>query len=93
MAKYSSSILDLARRGAEARYEELKTELNALVRQFPNLVKGGSTILRRGRHAVNAAAQEIQPRKRKRMSPAARKAVSARMKKYWATRRRAKKTD
>jgi hypothetical protein len=93
MAKYSASILDLARRGAEHRYQELKAELNALVRQFPNVVKGGREVLRRGRRAVNAAAAEMQPRKRKRMSPAARKAVSARMKKYWAARRRAKKTS
>ena len=93
MAKYSASILDLARRGAEHRYQELKAELNALVRQFPNVVKGGREILRRGRRAVNAAAAEMKTRKRKRMSPAARKAVSARMKKYWAAKRRAKKTS
>jgi hypothetical protein len=93
MAKYSASILDLARRGAEHRYQELKAELNALVRRFPNVVKGGRTILRRGRRAVNAAAAEMKPRKRKRMSPAARKAVSARMKKYWAAKRRAKKSS
>ena len=93
MAKYSASILDLARRGAEHRYQELKAELNALVRQFPNVVKGGREMLRRGRRAVNAAAVEMRPRKRKRMSPAARKAVSARMKKYWAAKRRAKKTS
>ena len=93
MAKYSASILDLARRGAEHRYQELKAELNALVRQFPSVVKGGREMLRRGRRAVNAAAAEMQPRKRKRMSPAARKAVSARMKKYWAAKRRAKKSS
>jgi hypothetical protein len=93
MAKYSASILDLARRGAEHRYQELKAELNALVRRFPNVVQGGRTILRRGRRAVNAAAAEMKPRTRKRMSPAARKAVSARMKKYWAAKRRAKKSS
>lgn len=92
MAKHSASILELARRGAEHRYQELKTELDALVRLFPDLTKGGREIIRRGRRAVKAAATEMQPRKRKRMSPAARKAVSARMKKYWAARRKAKKS-
>jgi hypothetical protein len=40
MAKHSASILELARRGAEPRYQELRAELNALVRQFPDLTRG-----------------------------------------------------
>jgi len=93
MAKYSASILELARRGAAHRYEELRSELNGLVKQFPDLAKSGREMVRRGRRAVNAAAKELQPRKRGRMSPAARKAVSERMKKYWAAKRRVKKSS
>ena len=40
-------------------------------------------------HAARAAGKSAKPQKRK-MSPAARKAVSLRMKRYWAERRRAK---
>jgi hypothetical protein len=89
MAKYSASIFELARRGAAHRYEELTAELSALVRQFPDLVRGSQEVMRRGRRAIRAAAKELQPRKRAAMPPAARTAVSARMKKYWAARRRA----
>ncbi len=49
---------------------------------------------RRGRKPGSApatAAGPKKPRRRRRMSPAARKAVSERMKKYWAGRRKAKR--
>jgi hypothetical protein len=98
MAKHSANILELARRGAQARYEELITELESLSRQFPNLRAGAREVVKRGRRAVKAAAAELtaetpkRARNRKPMSAAAKKAVSARMKKYWAARRNAKKS-
>ncbi len=48
---------------------------------------------RRGRKPGSAATAAAVPKKRRRrrkMSPAARKAVSMRMKKYWAGRRKAR---
>jgi hypothetical protein len=95
MAKHSQAILDLARRGAKVRYEELKSELDSLVKHFPNLSnimrKGGmasraSAALSRGRKAAMAAvsANERPPRKRRRMSARARKAISDAQKARWA---------
>ena len=79
----------LARLGARARLEELRLEEAAIRRAFPDLFRGG-----RGRANVSAAAERPvttrRRRRRSRMSPAARKAVSERMKKYWAERRRKK---
>ena len=92
MAKHSSHILELARRGAEHRYAELKAEMAALVKTFPGLASraGGkvSDAVSRGRAAVEAEAPAIRRRARK-MSASARQAVSLRMKKYWAARRKA----
>ena len=70
----------LARLGAKARLEELKSEEAAIRRAFPDLFRGG-----RG-----AGGDATPKRRRKGMSAAARKAVSERMRKYWAARRKAK---
>ena len=70
-----------ARRGAEVHITELTAELNDIYKVFPDLRRGpGSPTSTRG-----AVAGER--RKRHRMSAAQRKAVSQRMKKYWAVRR------
>lgn len=74
----------LARLGAVARLEQLRQEEAAIRAEFPELF--GSA--RRSDPAAPAAG-ERQPRKR-RMSAANRKAVSERMRKYWAERRKAK---
>jgi hypothetical protein len=84
MAKHSSSFLELARRGAQHRYEELQEELASLVRQFPDLRSGAREIVNRGRRAVQAAAAELQPRKRRKMSAAARARISAAQRSRWA---------
>jgi hypothetical protein len=68
-------MLELARKGAEHRYRELKAELAELVKAFPRLEFGS---------AVSPSVPRYPVRKRRRMSAAARKAVSRRMKKYWA---------
>jgi hypothetical protein len=89
MAKYSSSILELAKKGATHRYQELKAEISELMRAFPHLRYGSAVS-----PAMPDAVEEPtirRRRKRSRMSAAARKAVSLRMKKYWAERRKAKK--
>jgi hypothetical protein len=84
MAKHSSSFLELARRGAQHRYEELQEELTSLVRQFPDLRSGAREIVKRGRRAVRAAAAELKPRKRRKMSAAARAKISAAQRARWA---------
>jgi hypothetical protein len=72
----------LTRLGAIARLEQLKQEEAAIRAEFPELFG-------RGRRA--GVAEAAKPgRRRRRMSSAARKAVSERMRKYWAERRKAK---
>lgn len=105
MAKHSANILEWARRGAEARWQQLQTEMASLLETFPHLggtrtgrrgdtgVAAGDGVARgrgrRGRQAVQPAAVETRARKRSTMTPAQKKAVSIRMKKYWADRRKA----
>jgi hypothetical protein len=77
----------LARLGARSRLEELRREEAAIRRAFPDLFGG------RGRQPASAAGRPARRRRRRsNMSAAARKAVSERMKKYWAARRKGKKT-
>ena len=74
-----------ARRGAEARVAELNEELQAIHRAFPDLRDG-----RKGRSPDRISTSPVRRRRRKAMSAAQKRAVSARMKKYWADRRKAK---
>ena len=70
----------LARVGAEATITRLRTEILAIEAAFPELSSA------KGRkHTFEVAAKKTY-----RMSSAARKAVSQRMTKYWAERRKAK---
>jgi hypothetical protein len=72
MAKHAQNILELARRGAKARIEELHSEIKALTRQFPDLGwRGGDK-------------KEKPVRKRRKMSRAARKKISDAQKARWA---------
>jgi len=77
-------IKALARVGAESALKELRADIIAIERTFPELA------LPKRRRAVRQAIKHATARTG-RMSAAARKAVSARMKKYWAERRKAKK--
>jgi hypothetical protein len=90
MAKHSSHILEMARKGAEHRYEELKTEIAHLVKAFPHVAQKASKNIRKtasaGIAALEAEAPKVRRRVRK-LSASARKAVSDRMTKYWAARR------
>jgi hypothetical protein len=73
----------LARLGAIARLEQLKQEEADIRAEFPELFG-------RGRRAAGADFAKPGRRRRRTMSSAARKAVSVRMKRYWAERRKAK---
>jgi hypothetical protein len=76
----------LARRGAQAVLDELEREAAAIRNAFPDLFGRRG----RGRAAKASSGGAASVRRRRGMSPAARKAVSERMKKYWAARRKAK---
>ena len=71
----------LARLGAMARLEQLRQEEAAIRSEFPELFG-------RGRRAEAGTSAPVRRRKRKAMSPAQKKAVSERMRKYWAERRK-----
>jgi hypothetical protein len=89
MATHSSQILDLARKGAEHRYEELKAEVEALIKHFPHLSDLGRVSHHIDPSAEPAATMDRKPRKRSKVSAAQRAAVSKRMTAYWAARRKA----
>lgn len=76
-------LRELARAGAEVTLNRLRAEIIAIERTFPELA------LPKGRRAIRRTVREAARRTRK-MSAAARKAVSARMKRYWAERRKAR---
>jgi hypothetical protein len=85
-------LRQLATVGAMARLEELRIEEAAIRQAFPELGRRPSPA-----PVVKATAAEVVEREpeasaggRNRMSPSARKAVSERMKKYWAERRKAR---
>jgi hypothetical protein len=85
MPKQSSHILELAKRGAEHRYAELKTEIVALVRAFPHL----RTHARRRATPIDMSAEpaamiDRPRRKRRTMSAAARRKISLAQKRRWA---------
>jgi len=71
-----------ARLGAEARAAELSAELAEIYRAFPGMRRGGRVA---AGDAVGGAV-----RRRKPMTAAQKRAVSVRMKKYWASRRKEK---
>ena len=86
-------LQQLARIGAKSRLEELRREEAAIRRAFPDLFGA------RGRRSTAVGAVSAQTdggaaagrggrRRRRTMSAADRKAVSERMKKYWAARRK-----
>jgi hypothetical protein len=75
----------LAVRGAAARISELRGEISSLLAAFPGLRRNEA-----GPVGGNSEAPVSRQRRRSRMSAAQRRAVSARMKAYWAQRRRQK---
>ena len=85
MAKHlnPARLRELARDGAELALKRLRAEIIAIERTFPELA------LPRKRRALRRSLTTVTKRT-SRMSAAARKAVSERMKRYWAERRKAK---
>ena len=78
----ADKIRELARTGAEVMLKRLRAEIVAIERTFPELA------LPTRRRALRRSVKTATNRTR-RMSAAARKAVSDRMKRYWAERRKA----
>ncbi len=84
MAKKLSAerLRDLARAGADEALKILRAEMIAIERTFPELA------LPQRRKALKRSVATAT-RRTKQMSSEARKAVSERMKRYWAERRKA----
>ena len=78
----------LARLGAMARLEQIRAEEAAIRSEFPELFGRGSRRDESGGDGVPAT--KGRGRRRPAMSAAGRKAVSERMRKYWAEQRKAK---
>ena len=78
----------LARLGAMGRLEQLHQEEAAIRAEFPELFRRGRKNAD-GNGAGSGQASGAR-RRRRRMPAAARKAVSERMRKYWAERRKTK---
>ena len=79
-------IKEYARRGAQARALELTAELREIYQLFPDMVRkrgGAASDLQISRRNARARRR----RRRAPMSEAQKKAVSKRMKTYWAMRR------
>ncbi len=99
MAKHSSHVLDMARKGAAHKYDELKAEIAALVKHFPHLATrvgaqasaAAAAGSKRGKAAVAAVTGGAAPRKRGKMSAKARKAMSDAQKARWAKSKAGKK--
>ncbi len=81
----SQELKRLALIGAQGRIEALQAEIASIVDLFPELKGAAGRAGARSRGVKRAGG-----RRNWNMSPAQRKAVSARMKKYWAARRREK---
>jgi hypothetical protein len=75
-------LRELARAGAELALSRLRAEIIAIERTFPELE------LPRRRRALRRSVKQVTNRTY-RMSASARKAVSERMRRYWAERRKA----
>ena len=95
MAKHSSHILDMTRKGADHKYEELKAEIATLVKHFPHLAartgeqiqSAAKAVTRRGKAAVASVTDAVAPQKRRKMSAKARKAIGDAQRKRWARKR------
>jgi hypothetical protein len=89
----ASDLRSWALKGAEQRLAEIAAEARSIFQAFPELRRRGrgfdlpkSSATPSGN--AESSATSGPHRRRRKMSAAARKAVSARMKKYWAERRK-----
>lgn len=83
MAKSNIEMKKLAEVGATVRVAELKAELDSLYRHFPGLRAD------KKKSPASPTASAKTKRSRLTMTAAQKKAVSVRMKKYWAGRKAA----
>ena len=90
MPKRSSHILDMARKGAEHRYQELKGELALLLKHFPHVAGQFARLSSVANSGRPAAAGSAKP-KRRTLSAKARKAISDAQKARWAKQKAAAK--
>jgi len=89
----AAELNKLARIGATARLGELEREIEALRRAFPGLSRAAASAPAAAAEPSSALKTKLAARvprrgRRKPMSPAERKAVSERMKRYWDDRRK-----
>ena len=86
-------LRELARHGAEHRIRQIREEIAEILRQFPDL--DAPRRERRSAYPPNelaalagrqSATEDAQRKGRRSMSAAQRRAVSERMRKYWARR-------
>jgi hypothetical protein len=82
----ADKVRELARAGAEETLKTLRGEIAAIERAFPDL--SGSRRRTAGAMRIVTATANETARRTRRMSAAARRAVSERMKRYWAQRRK-----
>lgn len=75
-------LRELARSGADVLLRQLRAEIVAIERTFPELA------ISKRRRAVRRSLQTVSKRGRE-VSQAARKEISRRMKRYWNERRKA----
>ena len=88
MAKHSPRVLDLAKRGAAAQLRDLLHEAEMLLELFPDLRDSFDKDELPLNFIMAEGSGAPMKRTRQPMSVAAKKAASARMKKYWATKRK-----
>jgi len=88
MAQQTVQIKELARIGAAARLKELAAEIEAIRRAFPGIETRDDVPSPLARALKANGTMAKKARKRSGWSAAARKAVSLRMKKYWAAKRK-----
>ena len=94
MALSREQLMEMARHGAAAMIAELKSQIAEIERAFPSVKAARRATVRTvsaARDSFSTRAARTPRKGRRTMSAAQRKAVSARMKKYWAQRRRAKR--
>jgi hypothetical protein len=89
--KHDVRVYELAKRGAEVQFRDLLHEAKLLIDLFPHLRDAFDRdelpikfIVAKGSGALT----KTTGRRQRRMPAAARTAVSVRMKKYWAARRK-----
>jgi hypothetical protein len=80
----------LAAHGARARVEELRAEIAAITRAFPDLASDTPGRGRRGRKRGASAAGRRRGRRASKLSAAGRAAISAAQKRRWAAVRKKK---